>query len=1052
MADFNPHFANSGEDFNINELSGIDDILSTCEKDLMQGELFEDETFLSQLDPLVTANDLSFDLSLDPQTLSPPLEHNVYNSMQVDRLFNGNSGLTLNELQGQTPLQLNQNRVANIQPSQQTVLISNVNQHPSMVCSNLPQQQIIVQSNPVQITSPPQKIPKTQQQQQQHVVVQNISQIPPNQLQQLLLQTKVLKSDQPSTQQTTFMYTTAPLTTVTTSNTQNNQSQLHTLVNGGQILAAGIPVVIDSENKVAINRIATPQQQVKEPKVKEVKRSAHNAIERKYRTSINDKIVELKNMIVGVDAKLNKSAILRKTIEYIRFLQNSNAKLKQENMALKMAARKNTLKDLLSPTKIEEIPPDYFPDCTPPPSDVSNLSPVHSIPSSPEYQSQVKEERDEDMSPKGGMLDHSKFILCMFMFVVVAFNPFGVAFNKLGQFEELGFDGKRKLLFKDDGSSWSYPSFILWGVNFLILGLCLIKMFVYGDPILPSKSKDSQNFWRHRRQADIYLSNGDISGAKLELKRCLQTFGTQLPSTRFERLTSLCWQLIRQCFHRIWIGKWLSRHSGGFFSDGIVRFEALTSCRELALVYHGLNQLYLIENKDQEGGHSLGLILALNATNLADSAGNKITHSQIVDIYVAMTLRIKSSCYQFLQSLLQRYYMGLAKHACVNSCDAIPSRLQWLFTPFGYKYFIGWKFKFDLKPEEGLCFGTLGNRADPMAYVMKDYREYLIGKALQTLVAPGSKIKEDDSMKKTHTSDVLNYIQLLFDNVAKDVSSVFGSDVLHKYDDEIAHWWTNVVAVGSYWLLAEYSNAERLYSKVENIPESLLNLNDPLPRAILEAFRSQKMLFNKDPQSRNSVLQQCAIASQLIEESITYGNCKPQTSKALYAQLLVCDWILETRTSFWEDMKEVDKQNVSVSNSILLSFQRDVTSLKNLTQHIPSAISRVFLYEATSRLMAGAAPGRTQQLLDKSLRHRHAKPSIICGKDKNHQDLGGERQHATALYLACRHLPGQLLSSPGEKAGMLAEAAKTLERIGDKKKLQDCYKLMKTLGPNSVTN
>lgn len=72
--------------------------------------------------------------------------------------------------------------------------------------------------------------------------------------------------------------------------------------------------------------------------------------------------------------------------------------------------------------------------------------------------------------------------------------------------------------------------------------------------------------------------------------------------------------------------------------------------------------------------------------------------------------------------------------------------------------------------------------------------------------------------------------------------------------------------------------------------------------------------------------------------------------------------------------------------------------------------------------------------------------------DKSSQDLGGERQHATALYLACKHLPGQLLSSPGEKAGMLAEAAKTLERIGDKKKLQDCYRLMKTLGPNSVTN
>lgn len=34
------------------------------------------------------------------------------------------------------------------------------------------------------------------------------------------------------------------------------------------------------------------------------KRSAHNAIERRYRTSINDKIMELKNLVVGPDTKV----------------------------------------------------------------------------------------------------------------------------------------------------------------------------------------------------------------------------------------------------------------------------------------------------------------------------------------------------------------------------------------------------------------------------------------------------------------------------------------------------------------------------------------------------------------------------------------------------------------------------------------------------------------------------------------------------------------------------------------------------------------------------
>lgn len=59
-------------------------------------------------------------------------------------------------------------------------------------------------------------------------------------------------------------------------------------------VATGIPVVLDGD-KISLNAV---------PKVKEVKRSAHNAIERRYRTSINDRIVELKNMLVGEDAKV----------------------------------------------------------------------------------------------------------------------------------------------------------------------------------------------------------------------------------------------------------------------------------------------------------------------------------------------------------------------------------------------------------------------------------------------------------------------------------------------------------------------------------------------------------------------------------------------------------------------------------------------------------------------------------------------------------------------------------------------------------------------------
>lgn len=170
--------------------------------------------------------------------------------------------------------------------------------------------------------------------------------------------------------------------------------------------------------------------------------------------------------------------------------------------------------------------------------------------------------------------------------------------------------------------------------------------------------------------------------------------------------------------------------------------------------------------------------------------------------------------------------------------------------------------------------------------------------------------------------------------------------------------------------------------------------------------------------------------------------------------------------------------------------------------------SRVYLYEAVCRVMAGASPGATQQLLDRSLRHRHARSSIICGgsnsgngsgakngggkRQRNNDDNngggggvgaknpdnncddgqtsanagannvsgssgprwegGGERERAAAMYVACKYLPSALLSSPGERVGMLAEAAKTLEKIGDRRQLNDCYRLMKSLSGSGSTS
>ncbi|CAG8498994.1 28336_t:CDS:2, partial [Racocetra persica] len=116
---------------------------------------------------------------------------------------------------------------------------------------------------------------------------------------------------------------------------------------------------VNSTAKVAITRLkpstVTPLPQSQIQSNKQQKKVAHNAIERRYRNNINDRINELKNVVPalcslknkedndednevdGIPAatKLNKATILRKSTEYITYLKNNNKKIKSENEVLR---------------------------------------------------------------------------------------------------------------------------------------------------------------------------------------------------------------------------------------------------------------------------------------------------------------------------------------------------------------------------------------------------------------------------------------------------------------------------------------------------------------------------------------------------------------------------------------------------------------------------------------------------------------------------------------------------------------------------------------------
>ena len=77
-------------------------------------------------------------------------------------------------------------------------------------------------------------------------------------------------------------------------------------MSGGTILTT-MPLVMDTD-KMPINRIAICGKPGFQPPKGE-KRTAHNAIEKRYRSSINDKILELKDLVAGTEAKVGPASL-----------------------------------------------------------------------------------------------------------------------------------------------------------------------------------------------------------------------------------------------------------------------------------------------------------------------------------------------------------------------------------------------------------------------------------------------------------------------------------------------------------------------------------------------------------------------------------------------------------------------------------------------------------------------------------------------------------------------------------------------------------------------
>uniref|UniRef100_A0A8C1ZJU0 Sterol regulatory element-binding protein 1 n=1 Tax=Cyprinus carpio TaxID=7962 RepID=A0A8C1ZJU0_CYPCA len=872
------------------------------------------------------------------------------------------------------------------------------------------------------------------------------------QVQQVLLQPQFIKAD--SLLLTTLkpdacMVTTVAspcITSLATSTAPVQNTSLQALMSGGTILTT-VPLVVDTE-KLPINRITISGKPGGQPHKGE-KRTAHNAIEKRYRSSINDKIIELKDLVAGTEAKVEFIF----SIDFIRYLQQSNQKLKQENMALKMSIQKNkSLKDLV----IMEV--DVKPEIpTPPASDVG--SPQSSGPfshhgSDSESDSPMEEDNKPVVERAGGMLDRSRMALCAFTLLFLSFNP--LASLLCGGWSSSGttvsgHTGRSMLAVQDAAESWGWldwmlPTLLVWLLNGVLVAGVLIRLLVYGEPVTRPHSESSVLFWRHRKQADLDLARGDFAQASQNLWTCLKALARPLPTSQLDLTCAVLWSALRLCLQRLWVGRWLASRAGAIRSNRPLQEDARKSCRDAALVYHRLHQLHMTGKLG--GSHLSAIHMALSALNLAECAGDCLPVATLAEIYVSAALRVKTSLPRLLH-FTTRVFLSSARQACLSPSGSVPPAMQWLCHPLGHRFFVDEDWSIRSTPKESI-YSQAGNSVDPLAQVTQAFREHLLEKALYCVAQPrGDKSLSDGDGEY---SDSLEYLQLL--TSASDAagattqSFAIGSNMATVTGcDSHSKWWSSVVVVIINWLQGDDVAAERLYPAVEHLPRSLQTAESPLPKACLNTFKAVRSLLAK-PESYQLSLSYCEKASGLFRDSLHLGpHCSTSTLDKL-VQLLLCDLLLVTRTNVWREQQVASQQSSSTAASPaeLQGFQQDLSSLRKLTQSFKPAMRRLFLHEATARLMAGASPTRTHQLLDRSLRRRTTSGS----RTEECEMHPGQREQAEAVMLACRYLPPYFLSAPGQRVGMLVDAARTLEKLGDKRTLHDCQQMIIKLGSGTT--
>lgn len=716
-----------------------------------------------------------------------------------------------------------------------------------------------------------------------------------------------------------------------------------------------------------------------------------------------------------------------------------------------------------------------------------------------------------------GLTPHSKFALCIFMVAIVSLNSVGSLIlnndhpNMKMADGNYNVESARRVILStiDDVSELClidrlfylfiylfivylqpYTVFFNWKnlavsiLNFLIVMACLIKLLVYGEPIVDRTHCKSNDMDKLIQTTESHFKNGDLTLASLGYVRQLQQYGIYLPPatsiTWIECLTYTTWQLIRWFILRLPFGLWLSHKVGGLFCSKETRTQAMNTYKEIGWILHRLNQIDLMELQKLstlEMGKRrkiYGMMVALYAMNMCETAEPLMYTKEMVEVYLTVALRLKS----FKRfHLLSSYYLRKAKffHLLGTTQNR---KFDWVFSEHGYKYVTKLKTNYAGDGERVSQFDViLANHlnCEPIAQVQQRYCKYLIIKSLENLLGfrrntdtcPISNKQTDDRtplVEQTQMTKVLSLTKCLDEAIQCETNNENDPTDSETGFATIA-WIARIITIASYWMLNDLARCEPLYVTVDEFPQRLHGIKSKekaLLKSLYVIFVAKREFIHRSrsatltTEKMRLILNRCNIASYLLQNYLTYNrsqNIQPSILIQLI-QILTCDWLLDIRTECWElglnaanTSNECDDEGISEPSprfTQLELYQLDLTNLYLIFGTKPMGQSRINLYEAVYRLMANALPLETHRLLERNIMTtRQTKSNLICVVgNKSHSDdryVCGERERARSMMLVCKYLQSQVGI---ERAGLLTQAATIFKQIGDTIKTNECHHLL----------